>query len=250
MLGAAPKSSTREQVRTITEDMLKTGLEKAKLEGPNINARSKIEQLEMMIRFDSAFAERKLDPVCSMAHHLWQTRDLRRSLLHGLVGELQPNEQQFRIPARLMKYPASVAAMGDRGYYKVSINFPNMNRVLHPSFLQGRSQFEYEDVFKDLDIKRERWVQEQVISHILKCKILSNTIKYEDFRLISPMVSFAMGVANFSKPSREPGNWSTYLHAIRYRMRIFEKGDKLDNGTLAAKKCVVYDPLPSFLYSI
>lgn len=178
---------------------------------PNMNEVTKREQLEMRQRFRDAINNKKLSPLSLHSHRIMKMKSIDDRLLEGLsIG----GATQFVIAIGLAMFFALVAILTDRGYKKFSIFYPNLNKHIYPSFLEGRKQFDYEEQEKDIDIKRLRYTCETVFARVTNSRFFSSIIKYEDFSLIEDGLSWAMAMANMYKPLREPGDWNKYLREI------------------------------------
>lgn len=188
-----------------------------KVNGPNVNAKMKIQSLLMHDRFSKAFREGQLDPQNLYAYWLWTSASNRYKLLNSLTcrNPVLKRSPEFRMPTRLCKFKSNETGMFDRGYYKIRGLLPYANPVITPTFMRGREQFEAEEVYGDVDIKRIRYTQEVVNSRI-KTGLLSSQIQYGDLANFQYVLDFAIFKSNLYGPLRIPGDWDEYLQSCGF----------------------------------
>ena len=207
------KTKNKKVNRSITLDNLADEMNYIKAKGPNTNAESKMRSIEQNNRFRLAVRSGKLSYKSLLSHRLFKLEPTDLELLKGLENDL--GEEQFRLPTRLLKLYPGLAMLVDRGYRKHAVFYPFFNRHIYPSFLDGRKQFEWADMCRDIDIKRLRYTSEVVFARTVCCRLLSSKIKVEDFPILDDAMSWSYGMANLYKPLRLPGDWEAYLNTFQ-----------------------------------
>jgi hypothetical protein len=185
-------------------DNLDNAMEYVTLQGPNLNATTKIRQLESQNRFRTAVKEKKI-----------KLEDVDDKLMRGLTEDTEDGEVQYTLPTRLSKYPAGEAICGDRGFKQCAVFYEHFYFHLCPTSLGGRTQFEFEDIVTDQGVKELRFTSEVPFSRTKNCKIFSSTIGREDLSLLDDALCWAYAMVNLYKPMREPGDWEE--HVSKYR---------------------------------
>ncbi|KAJ1432455.1 hypothetical protein B484DRAFT_462108 [Ochromonadaceae sp. CCMP2298] len=127
-------------------------------EGPNSSAASKLRQLERLNRMDWHYRSGRLRRTI-LAYYLHHTRDLLASMVRFLSHPTDPGPE-VRLPTRLGKVPPWYKFLADRGLFKHSVLYPNLNGVLCPHFIQGRSQFRSGEVEAYIPLCRLRYTSE------------------------------------------------------------------------------------------
>jgi len=223
-LDALQSSSTSSRGATVNRilrlDALDTEMEFIQVKGPNMNAAYKKRQLYQNERFREAVRDRLLPCTSLLAHRLLKLEPTDKKLLNGL--EVGGSHDQFRLPTRLSKFPLGTALLTDRGYRKHSIYYEYFNRHVCPSFLDGRAQFEYEDMETDIDIKRLRYTPEVCFARVVCCRFFRSKIAVEDFPVVDDAICWAYAMANLYKPLRKPGDWDDYIMAFGTEKDIYE----------------------------
>ena len=173
--------------------------------GPNNSAERKIRQLERLQRIHDA-AENQLIPPSMITYHLKKYNELRSKLLEGLRTG---GDDQFRTETGLSKLHG--AGLVDRGYKGFGIFYPNLNAHIYPSYLEGRKHFSYNDMKRDVTVKKLRYTSEVIFSRVQTTRFLHGTITHNKMPLMDYAVSWAFGRANMFAPLRKPHDWDDYV---------------------------------------
>jgi hypothetical protein len=179
-------------------------------DGPNGSRQAKLRQLDLFDALHKLFENKELPP-CMLSYNLKKTVEARRKLREGLENPTPPGSVQYRLPVRLARFAPNTALLTDRGYTKFAHLYPNLNAHITPTFLEGRAQFDYEDMQRDVPIKKLRYTSEVVFSRMQQTKLLQGTIKFNDYVVFDSVISYAAGLSNLTMPLREPRDWKNYF---------------------------------------
>lgn len=179
-------------------------------EGPDENGRTKLEQLEILESLHNIY-EGKIDGKslrkCLLSMYLKMTENDRRKT----IKELKEFRDGLRadppkIPRRLAKLSQYLTVLADRGFASDSLSYPNFNKIISPEFLEGREQFEMDEVKRDRKKCELRYTCEVVYSRVINEDILKGVIPYEVLYRISNAHDWAHGSCNLHRPLKNPGS--------------------------------------------
>jgi hypothetical protein len=221
--GPVAKTST-EQTKRLRQ--LSEFTEFIKVDGPNMNAETKMQQLRIHQRIYQAQKDGRLDSVNLIGYYLDRMTETRNKLIEGLeIG----GEDQYVLPIALSKFPRCTCVLCDRGGKKQAQGWPWFNVHIFPAFIDGRDRFDYSEMLRDVDIKRLRYTPETVFARAQASSLLlQGRISKGDFNIFDDAVCWAYAMANFCKPLRQPGDWVEYLASRNIEMTV----EKRKDGTL------------------
>ena len=101
---------------------------------------------------------------------------------------------------RLAKVPPNYSMLSDRGFAGTAHLYPHFNAQLTPNFLAGRPQFTVDEIRSDYDLCKLRYTCEVDFSRVTLESGLKDTIRYEFFPIITPMVHWGHANVNLRAP--------------------------------------------------
>lgn len=172
-------------------------------QGPNHSAVAKLRQLMRHERLHESFKSGKLSP-CLLSEYFEIMKDKRKVYINVLLGaETNPEViKQCAFPTRLGKFPANKRILGDRGFVKNAMLYPNLNSHHIPQFIAGRKQFSKQELVDDKVTCRLRYIAEVIFSRCTDENILLDVIPRNNFSQISHAIHWAHANANLGKPFR------------------------------------------------
>ncbi|KAJ1404197.1 hypothetical protein B484DRAFT_470130 [Ochromonadaceae sp. CCMP2298] len=177
-------------------------------EGPNGSAAAKLRQLERLRRFDWLYRQGVLRR-SMLAYYLHETR-ATRTRMQGYLHPTDAFPAAIRLPTRLGKLPPGYKMLADRGFYHNSIYYPNLNGVICPHFLQGRSQFSSGEIQADIPLCRLRYTSEVGFALFALEEGAADEISYHKFRIVHHIVHWAYSNINLHQPLRKPPTYDTF----------------------------------------
>ena len=96
--------------------------------------------------------------------------------------------------------PPGYKMLSDRGFYGTAHFYPNYNRQLTPSFLDGRDRFTNAEVQSDYEICKLRYTCEVAYARVTNEEALKDVIPYQYFPYFDAINHWAHAQANFRKP--------------------------------------------------
>mmetsp|Transcript_33508 Transcript_33508/g.67613 ORF Transcript_33508/g.67613 Transcript_33508/m.67613 type:complete len:393 (-) Transcript_33508:1234-2412(-) len=173
------------------------------LGGPEKSLEAAKEQLKLHERLDELYRTNKLKPDC-LGHYLNASRNARKRWLPQLnLLSAQPGlrREDFTMPAsRLAKIPAGWSILADKGFVDCGPFYPNLNHHFTPYFLEGRSQFDRDEISEDRRKCQLRYTSETVFSRVTNFKALRDRVPYGFFSHLNDIHSLALGMANLCEP--------------------------------------------------
>mmetsp|Transcript_2942 Transcript_2942/g.5000 ORF Transcript_2942/g.5000 Transcript_2942/m.5000 type:complete len:493 (+) Transcript_2942:257-1735(+) len=175
-------------------------------EGPNKSAAAKKRQLLRLQRLDLLYRTGRLTK-CTLSYYLSHTRGRRNSLwlyLNGMGPEV-------RLPTRLEKMPLHYAIVGDQGFAKDSIYYPNVNAVITPDLPLGVPQRFVDTVMLDFDLSRKRYKNGIGVVPFVQDELESDEMRHQLARILHHVVHSEYANINLHQPLRSPPDWDSYL---------------------------------------
>ena len=111
--------------------------------------------------------------------------------------------------------------MTDKGFKPTSRFYPNLNKILSPTFMNRREQFMPTEIRGDRKKCKARYFSETNNSRLTDCTYLRDTINWNKFVHLHHVVEWAHGVANLNDPFYIPihGEYFDNLKMIRKEER-------------------------------
>ena len=180
--------------------------------GPSSSRQEKIEQLELLNRLYYEYFETKSLELNMLAFYVFFTKADRDTLLGLLRNE---SNELICIATGTSKIPAGWYILSDRGFADDTAKYRNLNPILCPTFLDGRAQFTYDDIKKDIPLCKLRYSSECIFSRVTDIAICSGTIPVVNFEIFNEAVAWAHGRSNLQQPYYKPAVWDEFVLETR-----------------------------------
>ena len=180
--------------------------------GPNSSRQEKIDQLELLNRLYTEFFVTEALELNMFAFYLFFTKADRSTLLELLRDE---RNELICIVTGTSKIPAGWYILSDRGFADDTAKYRNLNPILCPTFLDGRLQFTYDDLKKDIPLCKLRYSSECIFSRVTDIAICSGTIPVVNFEIFNDAVAWAHGRSNLQQPYYKPAAWDEFITQTR-----------------------------------
>lgn len=126
---------------------------------------------------------------------------IRKLYIQVLTGEDRTEKSILKctFAARLAKFPALWHILGDRGFARNAILYPNLNYHYSPQFIEGREQFSKNELMNDQVTCRLRYIAEVIFSRCTDENMLLDVIPRNNFNQLSHAIHWAHASANLGK---------------------------------------------------
>jgi len=164
-------------------------------QGPNYSSKTKLRQLLRHELLHEAYSrgELKESLLTSYLFHMKERRDLYIKVLKGIVKDPQLISK-CKYPTRLGKFEGDI--LGDRGFAKNAMYYPNMNNQITPRFIGGRAQFSEEELSDDKVTCSLRYAAEVLFSRCTDENILTDVVPRNAFSHFHHSIHWAHANAN------------------------------------------------------
>lgn len=106
----------------------------------------------------------------------------------------------------LVKFPMNWLILADRGFYRDTFHYPNLNVHLTPSFLRGREQFSPSEVSQDRGKCEARYTSETSFSRVTDSVALQDVVPRSMFCYMQDMVDWGQANVNLGSPMQFPAD--------------------------------------------
>ena len=174
--------------------------------GPNEGIESKLEQLRMHERIHQLYVDQELTRKNLFSHYLHCTAIPRKRWIAQLEAILEAQRngngdvQIVFLQTRLGKIPPGWYILADRGFSGCAPSYPYLNAQLTPFFLDGRDQFDAEEISVDRTKCKLRYGSETKFSQVTDWTALKDRIPRAFFRYLHHICDFAHGMSNYCEP--------------------------------------------------
>lgn len=194
----------------VSAEELESAAAEVRDEGPDLNGKSKLEQLQILeelhLIFEGKVKGKKLRK-CLLSMYLKLTKCDRRKMIKEIKDYRDGlTKCPPQIPRRLAKLPRELSVLADRGFADDSLSYPNFNAIVSPEFLEGREQFARDEVARDRKKCELRYTCEVVYSRVVNEDLLNGIVPFEAMARVSNAHSWAHGAANLRRPLKMPGS--------------------------------------------
>ena len=183
--------------------------------GPNKNADSVLEQIQLFIRLHQEFENGRLKKNL-ISHYIYHMISDFLEMKRVIEDNDQVTAKRYLVekkyPTRLGKFPLNTRGVGDKGFCKVAQFFPNLNIMVHPHLLSKGGQFTEAQIQYDKGVQEIRWKDEGVFSRLTDEAFLAGLVPSFRFKFIEAAWNWGLARNNLRQPHFEPTDWSDYIN--------------------------------------
>ena len=185
--------------------------EELKKTGPNSSASRKQRQLERFLRLDDMYHKQGRLELCLLSYYIDKNRELIKAMKDYLTGQ---QNNPVRLGTLFSKFAVGTDVLADRGFVFITLSLPHANKCVTPAMRNGRAQFTYGELTKDMKTCMLRYGIEVSYSRVATEESLSGEIRYALFKYLPHLVDWAHANTNLHQPLQNPTDWYEYIDKI------------------------------------